>query len=44
VVRATPEDIGDAAAEGGIALHLLAPRARSLEDTFFELTGEAPPQ
>ena len=40
VVRAAPEQVGDAAAQEGIALHLLTPRTRSLEDTFFELTGE----
>jgi hypothetical protein len=33
-----PEVIGDLAATNGIALHLLAPIAPSLEDAFFEVT------
>ena len=40
VVRAEPAAVGNVAAQDGIALHHLAPRTRSLEDTFFELTGE----
>jgi ABC-2 type transport system ATP-binding protein len=44
VVRATPETVGDAAAEDGVALHRLTARTRSLEDTFFALTGEAATQ
>jgi ABC-2 type transport system ATP-binding protein len=44
VVRASPEAVGDAAAEDGVALHRLTARTRSLEDTFFELTGEAATQ
>jgi ABC-2 type transport system ATP-binding protein len=40
VVRATPEAVGSAAAEDGVTLHRLTARTRSLEDTFFELTGE----
>ena len=41
VPGATPEAVGLVAAEAGIALTGLAPRARSLEDVFFELTGGA---
>ena len=46
VVRAEPEVVGIAAAEDGLTLYRLAPRTRSLEDTFFELTAdtEGPPQ
>jgi ABC-2 type transport system ATP-binding protein len=44
VVAATPEQVGIAAAEDGVTLYRLAPRARSLEDTFFELTAEEPRQ
>jgi ABC-2 type transport system ATP-binding protein len=33
-----PEAVGDLAAASGIALHLLAPVAPSLEDAFFEVT------
>ena len=40
VVRAAPEAVGIAAAEDGLTLYRLAARQRSLEDTFFELTGE----
>jgi ABC-2 type transport system ATP-binding protein len=40
VVHAEPEAVGVAAAEDGITLYRLAPRQRSLEDTFFELTGD----
>ena len=40
VVRAAPEAVGIAAAEDGLTLYRLAARERSLEDTFFELTGE----
>jgi ABC-2 type transport system ATP-binding protein len=43
VYGATPEQVGIAAAEDGITLYGLAPRARSLEDTFLELTKELPP-
>ena len=44
VVSATPEQVGIAAAEDGVTLYRLTPRARSLEDTFFELTAEEPRQ
>ena len=40
VVRAEPEVVGIAAAEDGLTLYRLAPRTRSLEDTFFELTAD----
>ena len=40
VVRAAPETVGIAAAEDGLTLYRLTPRERSLEDTFFALTGE----
>lgn len=40
VVHAAPETVGIAAAEDGLTLYRLAPRARTLEDRFFELTGE----
>jgi ABC-2 type transport system ATP-binding protein len=40
VVHAEPEAVGIAAAEDGLTLYRLTPRERSLEDTFFELTGE----
>jgi ABC-2 type transport system ATP-binding protein len=40
VPGATPEQVGIAAAEDGLTLYRLAPRTRSLEDTFLELTGE----
>ena len=42
VVRAEPELVGIAAAEDGLTLYRLAPRTRSLEDTFFELTADSP--
>jgi ABC-2 type transport system ATP-binding protein len=43
VVRgATPEQVGIAAAEDGLTLYRLTPRARSLEDTFLALTAEEP--
>src|SRR5215212_1014888 len=42
VVLAPPEQVGVAAAEDGLTLYRLTPRARSLEDTFFELTAEEP--
>jgi ABC-2 type transport system ATP-binding protein len=34
-------DIGDLAAEHGIAVHALIPRAASLEDAYLDLTGES---
>ena len=40
VPGATPEQVGIAAAEDGITLYRLARAQRSLEDTFFALTGE----
>jgi ABC-2 type transport system ATP-binding protein len=40
VPGATPEQVGIAAAEDGLTLYRLAPRTRSLEDTFLALTGE----
>jgi ABC-2 type transport system ATP-binding protein len=40
VPGATPEQVGIAAAEDGLTLYRLAPRTRSLEDTFLELTSE----
>jgi ABC-2 type transport system ATP-binding protein len=40
VPGATPEQVGIAAAEDGITLYGLGARKRSLEDTFFALTGE----
>jgi ABC-2 type transport system ATP-binding protein len=40
VLGATPEQVGIVAAEDGITLYGLAPRQRSLEDTFLQLTGE----
>ena len=40
VVAAPPEAVGIAAAEDGLTLYRLAPRERSLEETFFALTGE----
>jgi len=44
VVRSEPEAVGIAAAEDGLTLYRLAPRARSLEDTFFELTADEVPR
>jgi ABC-2 type transport system ATP-binding protein len=41
VHRATPEQVGLIAAEEQVPLLGLAPRSRSLEAAFFELTGEA---
>ena len=38
-IGATPRQVGEVAAEEGLALVGLAPRARSLESAFFELTG-----
>jgi ABC-2 type transport system ATP-binding protein len=40
VFGATPREVGEVAAQEGLALVGLAPRARSLESAFFELTGE----
>jgi ABC-2 type transport system ATP-binding protein len=40
VPGATPEQVGIAAAEDGLTLYRLNPRARTLEDTFLALTGE----
>src|SRR4051812_32773140 len=40
VVSAAPEQVGIAAAEDGLTLYRLSARERSLEDTFFALTGE----
>jgi ABC-2 type transport system ATP-binding protein len=40
VVTAAPEEVGIAAAEDGLTLYRLSPRERTLEDTFFALTGE----
>jgi ABC-2 type transport system ATP-binding protein len=40
LVKAAPDLIGDIAAEHGIALRELVAVSRSLEDAFFELTGE----
>jgi ABC-2 type transport system ATP-binding protein len=34
-------DIGDLAAEHGIALHALVPRQASLEDAYLDITGES---
>ena len=43
VVRgATAEQVGIAAAEDGLTLYRLTPRTASLEDTFFQLTGQEP--
>ena len=43
VVRgATPEQVGIAAAEDGLTLYRLTPRARSLEETFLSLTAQGP--
>jgi ABC-2 type transport system ATP-binding protein len=39
VPRATPEEVGTVAAEEQLVLTGLAPRARSLEAAFFDLTG-----
>ena len=39
LVAAPPEQVGDIAAAEGIALHGLAPRSRSLEAAFMELTA-----
>jgi ABC-2 type transport system ATP-binding protein len=36
----TPEQIGDAAAEAGIALHELTPQQASLEEAFMDLTRD----
>jgi ABC-2 type transport system ATP-binding protein len=41
VLGATPEQVGLIAAEEQVPLLGLAPRSRSLEAAFFELTGEA---
>ena len=40
VLGATPEQVGEVAAEEQIALIGLAPRSRSLEEAFFELTED----
>jgi ABC-2 type transport system ATP-binding protein len=40
VPGATPEQVGTVAGDNGIYLTGLAPRSRSLEQAFFELTGE----
>jgi len=40
VLGATPEQVGAIAAEEGVVVLGLAPRARSLEAAFFTLTGE----
>jgi ABC-2 type transport system ATP-binding protein len=40
VAGASPERVGEVAAEEGAVLTGLAPRARSLEAAFFELTGQ----
>jgi ABC-2 type transport system ATP-binding protein len=42
VPGATPEQVGIAAAEDGLTLYRLVQRTRSLEDTFLQLTSEAP--
>jgi ABC-2 type transport system ATP-binding protein len=42
VSGAAPEQVGIAAAEDGLTLYRLTPRTRSLEDTFFALTGQEP--
>jgi ABC-2 type transport system ATP-binding protein len=39
VAGATPEAVGDTAAENGIAVHELYRRAQTLEDVFLELTA-----
>jgi ABC-2 type transport system ATP-binding protein len=41
VLGATPEQVGEIAGEEGLAVLGLAPRARSLEEAFFALTGAA---
>ena len=41
VLGATPEQVGIVAGDAGVYLIGLAPRARSLEQAFFALTGEA---
>jgi ABC-2 type transport system ATP-binding protein len=41
VLGATPEQVGAIANDAGVALSGLAPRARTLEAAFFELTGGA---
>jgi ABC-2 type transport system ATP-binding protein len=40
LVRGTPDIVGDVAAEHGVALRELVAVSRSLEEAFFELTGE----
>jgi ABC-2 type transport system ATP-binding protein len=40
IVRGTPDLVGDAAAEHGVALRELTTVSRSLEEAFFALTGE----
>jgi ABC-2 type transport system ATP-binding protein len=40
---ATVDEVGDAAAAAGVALHELRPSARTLEDAFLELTGTGGP-
>ena len=42
VLGASPEQVGIAAAEDGLTLYRLTARTRSLEDTFFALTGQGP--
>ena len=41
VPGATPEQVGIVAGDAGIYLTGLAPRSRSLEQAFFDLTGGA---
>jgi ABC-2 type transport system ATP-binding protein len=40
IVSGVPDHVADIAAENGIALRELTPVSRSLEEAFFELTGE----
>jgi ABC-2 type transport system ATP-binding protein len=42
VVRAEPAAVGRVAADGGVALTELVAQSRTLEEVFFELTGEEP--
>jgi ABC-2 type transport system ATP-binding protein len=42
LVRAEPAAVGRVAADGGVALVELVAQSRSLEEVFFELTGEEP--
>ncbi len=41
IIGFTPRQIGEAAADAGIALHELTPVRASLEDAFMELTGDS---